>query len=337
MSASRAAQGWVAPDAPGVDVRLMRTDAEVRMLVEAAASRSPGSVHVCQGVRGNGRVGVAQRELAARRLRQWAVMESVYDVGLRGLAKRREYERVFRRLIGDIDGVLAIGHTTTEWIEARGVTADKVFPFAYFIPQQAGIGESDPLDDGVFRFVFVGRLIELKRLDLLLDALAGVTPAGYELIIVGSGPEEERLKTQCHRLANRLGSVRWLGQLPMQLAQREIADADCLVLPSRYDGWGAVVSEALLAGTPVICSDTCGSAGVVRASGVGGVFRSGDAEALRTLLGAQMIRGTVTETQRMQLAEWARCLASQSGAEYFEKILTHVTAGLPHPTPPWEH
>jgi hypothetical protein len=53
---------------------------------------------------------------------------------------------------------------------------------------------------------------------------------------------------------------------------RAMAQADCLVLPSIHDGWGAVASESLMVGTPVVCSDACGVAGVVQASGVGGVF-----------------------------------------------------------------
>lgn len=56
----------------------------------------------------------------------------------------------------------------------------------------------------------------------------------------------------------------------MDAARACMARADVLVLPSWHDGWGAVVSEALMAGTPAIASDACGSAGVVRASGVGG-------------------------------------------------------------------
>ena len=55
-----------------------------------------------------------------------------------------------------------------------------------------------------------------------------------------------------------------------------ICESDCLVLPSRYDGWGAVISEALMVGTPVICSDNCGAANVVTASNVGSVFSTND-------------------------------------------------------------
>jgi len=36
------------------------------------------------------------------------------------------------------------------------------------------------------------------------------------------------------------------------------------VLPSRYDGWGVVVNEAILAGVPVLCSDRVGAGAFVR-------------------------------------------------------------------------
>ena len=51
-----------------------------------------------------------------------------------------------------------------------------------------------------------------------------------------------------------------------------INQVDCLSASSYHDGWGAVVSEALLIGIPVICSDTCGSSVIVKASGFGGIF-----------------------------------------------------------------
>ena len=115
-----------------------------------------------------------------------------------------------------------------------------------------------------------------------------------------------------------------------------MAEADVLVLPSLYDGWGAVVSEALMAGAPVIASDACGSAGVVQASGAGGVFCADDRDALEALLVRAIDAGPWPVPARRALAGWAQCLGAHAGAAYLERILAHTEGRAARPLPPWQ-
>src|SRR5690606_29512487 len=141
-----------------------------------------------------------------------------------------------------------------------------------------------------------------------------------ELAIIGSGPLERELRA---RAETRPGKrVVWLGQRRQSDIPKLMASADCLVLPSRHDGWGAVVSEALMAGTPAICSDRCGAAGVVRASGCGGVFPAGDAGALAAVLKNVIAQGRPTPARRRLIAYWASCLGAAEGAAYLAAILS---------------
>ena len=112
---------------------------------------------------------------------------------------------------------------------------------------------------------------------------------------------------------------------------------DCLVLPSRHDGWGAVVSEALLSGVPAVCSDACGVSGVVECSRVGGVFRSGDARSLAQVLSGVVSKGASPPEARIRLAAWARgCLSGAAGAAYLSEIIAHADTGRgTSPVAPW--
>jgi glycosyltransferase involved in cell wall biosynthesis len=101
-----------------------------------------------------------------------------------------------------------------------------------------------------------------------------------------------------------------------------------------HDGWGAVVSEALMAGTPAVCSDACGAAEVVHASGVGGVFARDQVDALRTTLDAQLKTGIIDSSRRAQLASWAAALGADAGAKYLLEILAFANGGE-RPSPPW--
>ena len=331
MTVDRARQGWSVPALPGVNLVYAASSSAISAVVNKAPANA---VHVCQGVRSNELVGTAQRALAARGLRQWVVMETVNDAVWYGALKRLEYGRILRVKLSVLQGLLAIGHRTTEWLVARGVPPERVYPFAYFLPDTNFSHLPDQRKAGPFRFVFVGRLISLKRVDWLISGLAGVNDPGFELWIVGAGPEEPNLRASA---ARKLGDrVRWLGQLPMSKVPAVIAQADCLVLPSVHDGWGAVASEALMTGTPVICSDTCGVAEVVRASGVGGVFPMKYEQALEELLGNQLKNGGVTAQARAQLAAWAACLGANAGARYLLEILAFNETGQgPRPVAPW--
>lgn len=330
MSGDRAAQGWAVPDLPGVALVYAATPHAVHQTVAGAPLES---VHICQGIRGNGLVSAAQRALAQRGLRQWVVMETVDDSGWRGILRRLEYRRLFMQRRRQVQGILTIGHRTPAWVAARGVPPDRVFPFAYFLPDAPSPPPNRQREPGPFRFVFAGRLIPLKRVDWLITALAGLADPAFELWLVGAGPEEAALRELAGRaLGDR---VRWLGQLPLPGVTAVMAQADCLVLPSVHDGWGAVVSEALMVGTPVICSDACGAAGVVRASGLGGVFGSADRAALSRLLAEALGKGPLPRAERGALAEWAGCLGGRAGAAYLLQILDHADGRSARPLPPW--
>jgi len=92
MSEERAQQGWTSPGLGTASLELAPTAAAVRTL---ALSAPVDAVHICQGIRSNGLVGVAQRTLAAHHRKQWVVMETVEDAGWRGVLKRLEYRRLF--------------------------------------------------------------------------------------------------------------------------------------------------------------------------------------------------------------------------------------------------
>jgi len=332
MTPQRAAQGWSPTSLGGASLRLVPAASSVQELVSHAPS---DSIHICQGLRGNGLVSVAQKVLAKRGLRQWVIMETVDDSGWRGLLKRLEYARLLRLWRQKVEGALAIGSVTSQWLVERGMPYDRVFPFAYFLPPSRVQVRSSTGSNSSFRFLFVGRLIELKRVDLLLSAISRLHGFHFEFIIVGSGPLERELRAQADK--DLPGRVTFLGQRGIGEISSIMAGADCLVLPSRYDGWGAVVSEALMVGTPAICSDACGSSVVVRASGHGGVFPSGDSTALAELLKDVLEKGRLMPDQRFRLAKWSERLGADAGAHYLEAILTHVRS--PHfvasPAAPW--
>jgi glycosyltransferase involved in cell wall biosynthesis len=107
--------------------------------------------------------------------------------------------------------------------------------------------------------VAVGRLVPVKRFDVLMDALAEVRRSVPELraVIVGEGYERPALEE--HRRA--LGAEGWL-ELPGYMDDAQLLDvyrrAWVLASTSQREGWGMTISEAGACGTPAVVSRIAG-------------------------------------------------------------------------------
>ena len=117
-----------------------------------------------------------------------------------------------------------------------------------------GIDTTDwdlPSHPGEGPFLFVGRLVYYKGLELLLDAMADVPDARLE--IVGDGPLRDRLRARAEDPALR-GRVRLHGELDDADLREVMSRCGALVLPSlrRSETFGLVQIEAMAAGLPVI-------------------------------------------------------------------------------------
>lgn len=106
--------------------------------------------------------------------------------------------------------------------------------------------------------LYVGRLVEAKGLDLLLNAFAKATIEHYTLIIVGEG----KLHIELSKLAEKLGiadKVVFAGQSNGEYLYAWYNMANYFILPSRYEPFGAVINEALVYGCPVVASKYIGA------------------------------------------------------------------------------
>jgi glycosyltransferase involved in cell wall biosynthesis len=104
--------------------------------------------------------------------------------------------------------------------------------------------------------------VELKGVDLLLEALAGCGEVDVRLQIVGDGPSGDDLSAQARRLgiADRVDFLGWRQHDEMAALMRE---ADVFVFPSLREAGGTVVLEGMACGLPVIVADWGGPAEMV--------------------------------------------------------------------------
>jgi glycosyltransferase involved in cell wall biosynthesis len=122
---------------------------------------------------------------------------------------------------------------------------------------------SDGLAAGERTAIVAGRLVAFKGIPLALSAIARA-PA-WHLEIIGSGPEEARLK----RLTNRLGitdRVRFFPWLSQRELWRRMASSSAVIVPSLRDAASYIAAEAVTLGVPVIALDQGGPRVLARRS-----------------------------------------------------------------------
>jgi len=174
--------------------------------------------------------------------------------------------RVRKRCLKKARAVLVCNRETQARMPQR--LRDKIIYFPV-----NGIAGEDLIDNGPgshkrvdrFKVVTAGRLHRLKGFPLAVEAFGAFAEAhpDTEMMIIGSGPEEKKLR----RLISDLGlegKVRICPWLPRREVLANMRSSDVFLFPSFRDGGGAVVVEAMGSGIPVIVLDSGGPGAHVR-------------------------------------------------------------------------
>lgn len=166
-----------------------------------------------------------------------------------------------------VDVALANSRTTAERIRRfYGREAQVVYP-----PVHVGRWVDTPCIDQDLGYLYWGRLIAYKRIDLLIDA---ARRRGFPLQIVGSGPMEAALRERAAGLAN----VAFHGRLDDDALKRVMSRCRAFLFAA-YEDFGIVAVEAMAAGLPVVALSEGGASESVT-SKTGVLMREQSVEAL---------------------------------------------------------
>lgn len=146
-------------------------------------------------------------------------------------------------------------HTVSE------ATRDDLIKFGarkpiYIIPNAVEIKKIENQEIVPFQFIYIGRLVFYKNLDVVIKAIEIVKKKYPKimLVIVGGGPYKENLESLVKKL-NLQKNVKFTGFVSADEKIRLLAKSQALVLPSLCEGFGLVILEAFSQGKPVLVSD----------------------------------------------------------------------------------
>jgi glycosyltransferase involved in cell wall biosynthesis len=186
---------------------------------------------------------------------------------------KRIYDRLFGRMeLKGISAFLALQKGERQQAISMGIPSKciEILPNGIDTTQIENTPES-----GIFRqkynipperklILFLGRINKVKGVDMLVKAFAQLEDLGAQLAIVGpddGGLVEVNSLIQQFNLSDRV-------VLPGMVTDAEklaaFHDCDLFVLPSRYDAFPTTIMEACLAGDPMVITDCCDSADLVK-------------------------------------------------------------------------
>jgi glycosyltransferase involved in cell wall biosynthesis len=144
-----------------------------------------------------------------------------------------------------------------------------------------------PRREAGLEILYAGRMLGWKRVDTLIRAFGILErqDKAARLILIGDGPEKRKLQALVKQL-DLPGAVEFQFSVPMAEVWAKMNASHVYVLPSSsYEGWGAVVNEAMSQGCAVVASEAAGSAKTMIHHGENGLlFRPGDWRQLGALL-----------------------------------------------------
>ena len=149
-------------------------------------------------------------------------------------------------------------------------------------PRVEGERAAFGLPGGTFVMVTVGRVVARKATPQLVQALKAMDRPDAHLLVVGDGPESERLRAAADAagLADR---VHLLGQVSEERKYQALSIADVFVSASQHEGFGLVFLEAMAHGLPVVCYDHGGQTDFLSAA-TGALIPLNDLERLTQAL-----------------------------------------------------
>jgi glycosyltransferase involved in cell wall biosynthesis len=255
-----------------------------------------------------------------------------------GSRPERYVGRVLKRwTIPRADGLVASSRNEFEMLASR-----------YQVPKERLAVILTPIDTAVFRpldrtaacreagldparryLLFVGRLDDgVKRVSALIRTFAALATEyrDVDLVIAGSGPHGRRLRRLAMDLAP--GRVRFSGWVSgAQKLARLYNAAECLVLPSRREGFPTVVGEAMACGTPVLASRVGSIGELVIEDETGWLLAPGDDEALASGLSFLLTHPKIIAPMRTQARRLAEARLSPAAVAAALRKCFHKEGG----------
>jgi glycosyltransferase involved in cell wall biosynthesis len=321
--------GWDVPDIANVTIIRNPSKQQIRELVHVHKE----AVHIMGGIRVGPMLTRAFDRCVKEECKLGIMTEPYNDAGLKGKLRTLKYQYYRRRYLRYVHFVLAIGKQGVQQYAQLGFDTRRIFGWGYFISIQPAVRNAESPE--IKRIMYAGRIEHAKGIRYFTELLTRTGSKHYTLDIYGTGPDEAPIREMI-AAKKQEAQIHIHPFLKHDELVAQYGKYDWVVLPSvGKDGWGVIVSEGLLSGLKVICSNICGVSWTVKEGVNGLVFdwlREGSCEvAINRLLTVN----TFAEPDEIKSLA-GETISAAAGAAYLMEILNCVYDNKKKPAIPWE-
>ncbi len=338
----RKQQGWVKPDWTDMDVAVLTYRGWLATGIRLIRD-NPDAVHLFSGLWGSRRLFLLLLYAVWKKRKVGLLVEPYGDTKdgylteqgkLKGwlLTKLRPlfYGIAGRLLARHITTIFAISPKAVKQFERAGFQAKNIYPFGYFIPtQQYQKDYKSRRSDTILRILFVGTLISRKGIDVVEKLAMHCEKNNIPIRLDIYGPGKPSY------ILNSYSNINYHGTIDFGQSQRVIANYDLLLVPSKYDGWGVVVNEALLQGVPVLASSNVGAAALIAESGAGTIFDTNNMPTLINIIESLIKDRNILTEWALKAQNYAQKLSPDKAATYMMACIEASLHGTEKPSCPW--
>ncbi len=336
LSRARITMGWKEPILERVTVLRIEDSFNWKAIIDV--NNNTSSIHVFSGINAFPKVHKAFKYAILKKCRIGILSEPLNHTGFKG-SLRMIKGAINRILYGKhVSFLLAIGDLAVQQYLAWGYSENKIFPWAYTVEKKEVCYPSS-FSPGPFKIMFAGSLILRKGYDLLINAFKCLNEIEFnaDFYCVSSLNTSDAREIMEESSLN--GKLRMLPFLSNEEICQKMTEYDLLVLPSRFDGWGAVVSESLMAGTPALVSKYCGVSTLIKNHpDLGRVIKEYSSEGIALELRKLISAGKIGVSERLKIRSlYEEKVSGHVMAIYFSRIISHLNNSrhIKKPHAPW--
>jgi glycosyltransferase involved in cell wall biosynthesis len=325
LDETRVSQGWLIPDFGKTHIVINPNDGVLNQYLS-----QKDAIHVFTGIDSFKLPAKAFKIAVKNKLKIGVMMEPFNWLGWKGKVRFLKYLILKLKYNRKIDFILAIGNRGRWCYEKTGFSKTKIFDWAYSTEKQETIQIRST--SHIPTILFIGSIDKRKNILALIDACFSITEKSFIFNIIGNGPLENELKNRIEKVNN----ICYWGFVPNIQIAHYIENADVLILPSIFDGWGAVVNEALMCGTPVITSDNCGASVLLDNKKRGSIFSIKKNNLQETMVDF-LKQLPYSLVDRHEIKKWAiQSISGEVVTNYFEQICEYCYGNSNvRPIAPW--
>jgi glycosyltransferase involved in cell wall biosynthesis len=328
LTQHEAQRGWSTFDYGRAELLVLTSSEERLALLEATRS---APMHFFGGLGAYPELSEVMQKLTAGVHGKIGVFsESIDPRGVSGFLRKMRFRFLRKQLLKSVDTLFVTGTLARLQFQRLGCPDSKMALFGYFAEEAL----LRPDAKTPLKVIYVGSFISLKN-TLLIARSLNFLSGKIELTVVGTGPVLPKFLQHIASFPAMLARFNYIPTVPNNKIQALIAENDVLVLPSKYDGWGVTVNEALLVGTKVLVTKAAGSEVLVHGPLQGNIIDASDPKKLALMLDQMTESLDTIREQRAELKSWAiKNISPKIAANYFLEQMSRSPDNSTSP-PPW--